>query len=82
MVCVCVACGAVVEDREGRRVAQAFDQRLLANTGILKLLECRRCGQVGLHHTGHLDSPPGTWIPHLAPDTWILHLAPDTCAPT
>lgn len=46
MVCVCVACGAVVEDREGRRVAQAFDQRLLANTGILKLLECRRCGQV------------------------------------
>jgi len=35
-----------VEDKEGRGVGQAFDKRLLANTGILKLLECRRCGQV------------------------------------
>ena len=54
MVCVCVTCGAVVEDREGRGMGQAFDQRLLANTGILKLRECRRCGQVGLHLTWHL----------------------------
>lgn len=43
---VCVNCGLQVTDREGRQVCQLYDQALLAKTKILKLLECRGCGQV------------------------------------
>jgi len=46
MTCVCVGCGTEVKDKEGKPVEKLYDQTLLANTNILKLLECQKCGQV------------------------------------
>jgi len=46
MTCVCVGCGTEVKDKEGKPVVKLYDQTLLANTNILKLLECHKCGQV------------------------------------
>jgi len=46
MTCVCVGCGTEVKDKEGKPVEKLYDQTLLANTNILKLLECHKCGQV------------------------------------
>jgi len=46
MTRVCVGCGTEVTDKEGRPVEKLYDQALLENTNILKLLECQKCNQV------------------------------------
>jgi len=42
---VCVNCGSESVDRDGRRLDQVYDEKLAAKSGIIKLLECERCGK-------------------------------------
>ena len=42
---VCVNCGCEALDKNGRPVEQAFDQRLQEKSGLVKLIECKECGE-------------------------------------
>jgi len=42
---VCVNCGSEVVDGGGRRLDQVYDKKLAEKSGIIKLLECERCGE-------------------------------------
>lgn len=42
---VCVNCGGSVVDKHGNPLEQVYDQALDKKLGIIKLLECRRCGE-------------------------------------
>lgn len=42
---ICVSCGAEATDRLGRPVAELYDATLFAKSQILRLRECRACGQ-------------------------------------
>ena len=43
---VCINCGAIALDKSGARLTKLYDETLYKKSKILKLVECRRCGEV------------------------------------